>query len=110
MEERLLDYDPMDGIRTYFSLGEKGEWRIRTEFDDVSPSLDYSRGLANQPQHWKHGVKKEFAHYAHIPNSLLFKWHTEGVNINDPKALVEMCNRREYSYLKTTDKVHIAKA
>lgn len=109
MAERLFDYDPMAGYRTYFSEGEKGEWRFRYEFDDVAPSLDYSRGLANEPEHWKRGVKQEFAHYAHIPNGLLMKWHVEGVNINDPKALVEMVNKPEYSYLKVTDAFHLAK-
>jgi hypothetical protein len=32
-----------------------------------------------------------------------------GVNIGDPKALIEMVNKPEWKYLKTTDKVHVAK-
>lgn len=110
--EKLLEYDPYSGIKTYFSSSGKNaqDWTFRYEFDDVQPHVDFSMGLQNDPEYWRNGVKNDRVHYAHIPDSLLLKWHTEGVNIKNPRALFEMVNRREYSYLKTTNKVHVPKA
>ena len=50
------------------------------------------------------------AHYAHIPNIILEKWANMGVNIANPDALVEMVNKPEWGYLKTTRKFVLAKA
>lgn len=107
--ERLLEYDPYTGIKTYFSSDGKDlmDWTFRYEFDDQAHHIDFSKALQNDPDYWKQGVKNDKAHYAHIPDAILLKWHTEGVNINDPQALFEMVNKREYSYLKTTNKVHV---
>lgn len=103
---RLLDYT--DGVKTYVEkVGDTWNWKY--EYDDVSPSLDYSKGLQNEPEHWKQGVKKDMVHYCHIPVAILMKWHHEGVNINNPRALINMVNKREWRYLKCVDKVITAK-
>lgn len=103
---RLLSHE--DGIKTYFEQRGRG-WHIEYEFDDVDANLEYSKSLQNDPETWKQGMKKDFVHYCHIPPSILLKWHLEGVNINNPRALVNMVNRREWRYLKCVDKVHVAK-
>lgn len=108
MTEKLLEYDRANGIRTYFE-GDANTWRFRYDFDSVAPSLDYSKALQNEPEHWKKGVKQEMAHYAHIPASLLLKWHIEGVDITDQQSLFAQVNKREYSYLKTTNKIHVVR-
>lgn len=109
--KRILDYDPINGITTYFSSHGKNldDWTFEYKFDDISHEVDASRSLQNDDDHWKKGVKQGMVHYAHIPNSLLLKWHCEGVNINDQKELFKKVNDREYSYLKCADKIHIAK-
>lgn len=105
---RLLDVDPLTGMKTWFK-GDSKEWTLFYEDPDMSGTLDHNKRLANDPENWKRGVKNEMAHYAHIPNPILLKWHTMGVNINDPRELVRMCNRPEWRYLKTTEKVHLAR-
>ena len=77
---------------------------------DVEPQIEASRQLQNDTDYWKQGVKREMAHYAHIPNILLEKWANEGVDIRDSSALFAMVNKPEYAYLKTTAKVHIARS
>ena len=106
--ERLLDYDHINGIKTYFSSHgpELNDWSFRYEFDDVSPEVEASKSLQTTDDHWKDGLKKDWLHYAHIPDSILLKWHSEGVNINDSKELVKMVNRREWRHLKCVDKTH----
>jgi hypothetical protein len=107
--ERLFDVDPISGTKTYFSSGGKwgGEWAFRQEFTDVSPEVDASRELQKTDDHWKDGVKKEFVHYAHIPDAILLQWYQMGVDINDPKELTKMVNKPNWSYLKCVGKVHV---
>lgn len=109
--ERLLDYDKVNGVKTFgSSSGKQGEvWAIRQEFEDVSPEVDASKELAKDPEFWKRGVKRSWAHYAHIPDSLLLNWHTQGVDINSPSELTRMVNKAEYAYLRCTPKIHVAK-
>ena len=106
-DERLIDYDAINGVRTYgSSSGKDGEiWAIRYEFDDVSHEVDASRELQKDPDHWKKGVKGGLVHAAHIPDSILIKWFAMGVNINDPKELLRMVQRPEWRYLMCVDKV-----
>lgn len=105
--EKLLSYDRVNGVSTYFSSGGKaGElWSIRHEFEDVQHEVDASRALQNDDDHWKKGVKGGLLHAAHIPDSILLKWHAMGVNINSPRELLKMVHKPEWRYLMCVDKV-----
>lgn len=107
--ELPVDYDPVNGIKTFFSSeGREGEnWAIRQEFEDVSHEVDASRELQKDDDHWKDGVRTSWLHAAHIPDAILLQWHIAGVNINDPKELLRMVQRPEYRYLMCVDKVLI---
>lgn len=106
LQERFFEYDPVTGIRTFFSSTKDGAWQFRHEFDDVQPEVDASRTLANDPDHWKDGVKESWLHYAHIPDALLFRWHCEGIDIRDQNELLKMVNKPEWKYLRCTEKIH----
>ena len=93
-----MDFDPATGIVTEYAEG------------DAQAGVDHATALRNDDDHWKNGVKNDMAHYAHIPNIVLEKWANMGVNIANPDALVEMVNKPEWGYLKTTRKIVIAKA
>src|SRR5262245_11535903 len=97
--ERLLDYDQYSGVRTYFS-NDGGDFAIRQDFDSVRPELEASKALQKDDDHWKNGVKQSWVHAAHIPDSILLKWHVMGVDINDPKELLRMVSKPEWAYLK----------
>ena len=113
---KLLDYDPVNGIKTFFRYdpleskhAEERSWTFEYEAEDFAHEVEASKALQNDDDHWKDGVKDGMVHFAHIPNAILLKWHTMGVNINDAKELINMTNRPEWKYLKCVDKVHIAK-
>lgn len=89
-----MDYDPTTRETVEFAQA------------DVSHEVEASRQMQNNDEFWKYGVKNEMALYAHIPAILLEKWMREGVDTNDTQALLKMVNKPEYSYLKTTTKVH----
>jgi hypothetical protein len=104
--ELPFDFNEATGVREYFSMREDGGFQLRQEMPIDYAALEASKALAKDPDHWKNGVKKEFVHYAHIDDAILFLWYTMGVNINEPKELLDMVNRPEWSYLKCTGKVH----
>lgn len=108
LQERFIEYE--NGIKTFMSVGPKGEWQFRYEFDDLEPEVSASRELAKNDDHWKKGVKAGQVHYAHIPPALLFKWHCEGVDIKDTSALFLQVDKPEWRYLKCVDKIHVAKS
>ncbi len=113
---RLLDYNPLSGVRTYFHYDPtehkdpaKRSWGFEYEFDSVKPELEASKALQNDDDHWKEGVKNDMVHYAHVPDSILLKWYAMGVDINNEKELFAMVNKPEWRYLKCVSKIHIAK-
>ena len=110
MARRFLEYDQMTGITRSMDF-DPATGKI-TEYaeGDAQAGLDHATSLRNNDDYWKNGVKNDMAHYAHIPNIILEKWANMGVNIANPDALVEMVNKPEWGYLKTTRKFVLAKA
>lgn len=111
-QRRLLSYE--NGVKTWFHYdlngakhAEERSWGLEYEFDDFGHEVEASKVLQNDPDHWKQGVKDDLVHYAHIPDAVLLKWHTMGVNINDQRELFRMVNKPEWRYLKCVDKVHL---
>lgn len=104
-----FDYDAATGIKQWFSMRADGSFQLRQEMAVDNAEIEASKALAKSDEHWDDGVKGGFLHYAHIPDSILFMWHTMGVNINEPGELFNMANRPEWRYLKCVDKIHVAK-
>ena len=107
MTWRTLGWDPATGILERFQYDSlTGETLIHSVQPDCTPELEASKALARAPEHWRQGVKKGMAHYAHVPNGVLLQWRKMGVNISDNKELIKMCNKPEWAYLRCTDKIH----
>lgn len=107
---RFLEYDDFSGIMRWVDFDPATGMMTEYSYGDAQGAIDHATRLRNDPEHWKKGVKNNIAHYAYIPDIVLLKWHTMGVNLGNPDALVEMVNKPEWSYLKTTDKVVLARA
>jgi hypothetical protein len=99
---QFLDKDPFTGIERWMTYDPETRELTETANADVEPNLEFSKSLARDDDYWKQGVKKEMAHYAHIPNILIEKWANEGVDVNDNRELFRMVNKPEYAYLRTT--------
>lgn len=109
--KRLLSHDPLTGTQEWFHYDPTTRvTTIETVNPDLTPSLEWTKARRDDQDYWKGGVKREMAHYGHVPNDVLLKWHTMGVPIGDPNALVNMMNRPEWGYLKTTNKVVIGRS
>ena len=110
--KRLLDYDPLTGVKETFHYDElTGDSHVETT-QDVEPILDQNRSLANDDQYSKDGIKNEMWHFASIPIVVQLKWLNEYGPENDPmrkgneKLLFRLLNSPDYRYLKTTNKIH----
>jgi hypothetical protein len=99
---RFLSHDPVTGISRWVEYDPATGDLIEKAEKDCTASVEMSKSLQNDGDHWKQGVKNGMAHYAFIDNFLLEKWANEGVDINDNQALFEMVNKPEYAYLRTT--------
>jgi len=101
MTERLLDHDPLTGMKTWFSSDDEngGTWRIRYE-QDCTDLLDANKAAQAESM----DRRSEFWHAARVPAVVQMEWlvkhgvrawdkdHAEGVKrlLNDP----------EYRYLR----------
>lgn len=110
---QLFNYDPLTGIKEYFSYDEAtGVASVRHE-QDVSESIDYSKTLANTGATDK-GIKEGMWHYASIPPIVQINLRSMGIDIYSREPAMQ--NRmlaaldEHYPWLKTTTKKHRVKA
>lgn len=100
-DERLFDYDPTTGVRTWFSSSDEdgGTWRFRRE-QDVSPILDANKEA--QSEDWD--KRSDMWHAAHIPTLVMYEWATKhGVEMWNPEhkdGVKRLLNDPEYRYLR----------
>lgn len=116
MEKRLLDHDSETGVTEWFHYDPlTGDVHIET-VQDVEPILDVNKALANDEEFTKQGIKDEMWKYARIPNWVQVKWLNEYGPKNWPmhphnaKLLFRLLNSPEWRYLKTTNKIHVARS
>lgn len=100
-DERLFDYDPATGVKTWFSSSDEdgGTWQFRRE-QDVSPILD--RNKEAQAEAWDR--RSEMWHAAHIPTLVMYEWATKhGVEMWNPDhkdGVKRLLNHPDYRYLR----------
>jgi hypothetical protein len=109
MAKRLLDYDPLTGMRTWFDY-DSNDVMYLTEEQDVNPILDSNAAKRNDTEYSRKGIKKDWWHYADIPLVVILELKRKhGVDLMakkvDWKSAFKIINR-EYPYLKTTTGTH----
>lgn len=107
--KRLLDYDPLTGIKEIFHHDDKtGEWAIEMQ-QDISAQLEAAKDMRNDPNISKKGIKDGMWHYAHMPNIIVQKMISEdGVNPYDQNNATKVGKLidEKYPYLKVTGGHH----
>ncbi len=100
-DEKLLDYNPLSGLKTWFSSSEEdGEtWRIRYE-QDASSLLDANKEAQNED----FDKRSDMWHAASVPAIVLYEWMTKyGVNYYDPnhkEGVKRLLNSDEYRWCR----------
>lgn len=101
LDERLLDYDPSTGMKTWFSSSDDdgGTWNLRYE-QDASSLLD--RNKESQAEDFDR--RSDMWHAASIPNVVLMEWITKhGVRYwdkNHAQGVKRLLNSDEYRHLR----------
>mgnify|MGYP005991742311 CR=1 FL=1 len=99
--ERLLDHDPLTGVKTWFSSSEEagGTWNLRYE-QDASPILDHNKEMQSEG----FDKRSEMWHAAKVPTVVLLEWMTKhGVRAWDPnhkEGVRRLLNSDEYRHLR----------
>jgi hypothetical protein len=99
--KRLLDYDPLTGVRSDFESTEDGFHIHYTQ--DVEDILETNKLRANNAP----SRMGEFVHAADVPITIQMQWMTEhGVDIYNPdhtQGILRLLNDPDYRYLKVRD-------
>lgn len=99
--ERLLDFNPDTGLKTWFSSSDEGggTWNLRYE-QDASPILDANK----ESQAEDFDRRSDMWHAAKIPAVVLMEWLTRhGVRYwdkNHAPAVKRLLNSDEYRHLR----------
>lgn len=100
MAERLLDFDPLSGLKTFHDFDETTETTIIRYEQDVEPVLDANKSDLN------HADRRlgEMAHVARVPIGIQLEWFTKyGVRMwdqNHKGRVRRLLDSNEYKYLK----------
>lgn len=100
-EKKVLDYDPITGLKEIWHGSDDGNTFSIETVQDVQPLIDLHKQTQN---HFELNRKSEAWHVASIPPSIQLKWRVEyGVDIfnKDHKEKVKrLLNDPEWKYLK----------
>lgn len=101
MAERLFDYEPATGLKTYFDYSDDndGTWIFRHE-QDTSPILDANKSA----QADGFDRKADYWHAASIPAIVILEWITKhGVDLYNPNhaaGVRRLLNSSDYRHLR----------
>lgn len=100
MNKRLLDFDPVTGLKTFHSYDASEDKTIISYEQDVEQILDANK----RAQQENTGKMGDMVHVASIPCSVQLKWLIEhGVDITNKDhgdGVKRLLNSNEYRYLK----------
>lgn len=106
---RILDYDPLTGETITFRYDHAKDQTIIGYAQDCSSIIE-SNKQAQIEVDSKRAIRRNWWHYACIPNIVILKWKIEhGVDFSNPdhkEAWMKLLNSPEYSGLKRTTLTH----
>ena len=100
MAERLLDFDPLTGLKTFHSFDETTQTTAIRYSQDVEPVLDANKADLN------HADRKmgDMVHVARVPIGIQLEWFAKyGVRMWDKNhrgRVSRLLDSNEYKYLK----------
>jgi hypothetical protein len=75
--KRLLDYDHLTEVQTWFEHDELTDVTTISQVQDVEPFLEVAKILRNDDGYTREGMKKSFVHFAILPIMIQQKMMTE---------------------------------
>jgi hypothetical protein len=104
MQRRLLDFDPLTGLREYHSYDPITRKTIIETVQDVAPALERNKALQNEGDGgWS--PSRELRRAASIPHVVILKWrHDHGIDVFDRNhwpAVKRLLNDPDWRWLRT---------
>lgn len=104
MPKRLVDYDPVTGIKTYHAYDHDQKQTTIFYEGDVEPALDFNKAIQNSYTS-EYRRKRDMWHVAHIPAAVVLKWKTEdGIDVYNPDHLEDVMKKLDdpnWKYLRS---------
>jgi hypothetical protein len=106
--KRLLSHDPVTRTTTYHHYDPSTNQTLIETVQDVKPILERNKRLANNTDYKKSGIKKDWYHFATVPNVILMelktKYHLD-FNRKEDLPKIEKVLQRDYKRLLTVDRI-----
>lgn len=104
--EKILDYDPLTGVKRIYKWDASEEQGIIETVQDVQPVLDANKRAQNDGTGgWS--PSRELRKVGSIPNIVIEKWLVEeGINVFNKDhwpAVRRKLNSSEYRYLRSAE-------
>lgn len=110
MSERIIDFDPLTGMRVTFEYNHDNDTFTIGHHQDAQPILEDNKWALLDLDTHKKQSKREWAHYAKIPEIVILEWKAKfGVDFMEPnhwKKVMSLINSPDYRYLKRTTYTH----
>jgi hypothetical protein len=107
--KKILGHDEETGLTEIFHHDEVNNVSTIETVQDVQPIMENTKRLANDSTYTRSGMKQDWLHYAHIPDSIILKLREEhGLNVFNPdhtKAVFRKINEL-YPNFKVTNMRH----
>lgn len=108
--QRLLDYNPLTGMSVSFDYNTVTDEITIGHHQDVSAIIEDNKVALMDLDEHKRASKKEWAHYAKIPEIVILEWRAKyGVDFHNPahfRKCMALLNDPDYKYLKRTSYKH----
>ena len=105
---RELDYNPITGMRITFDWVD--DKMVIGHHQDATAVVESNKAALIDLDEHKRASKKEWAHYAKIPEIVILEWKAKfGVDFSNPnhfKKCMKLLNSPDYKYLKRTSYHH----
>ena len=102
---RVLDFDALTGITTWFDHDPHADVTTITETHDAEPIIERAKSLQNDPEHKRQGIKRSWMHLATIPPLIQVQWEKEcGKSLYSREGMayaVKKLHEPDWKYLKT---------
>ena len=107
MSKRLLSYDPLNGVSSWYEGA--GDGFIIGHTQDIAPIIERNKQLQRTPEYKAHGIKECWMHYATVPAVAMLeiekKFHVSFSNKDDFPKIERILSSRDYQYLRTVDRI-----
>lgn len=106
MTKELIDHDVYSGLSTWLEFDELQPTKFHIHYtQDVGRALEANKEAYNDDEAKKHGIKNGWWHVAHIPDVVVLKWRSEGIDVfnkDHTNKIKQKLADPEYRYLRTS--------